>query len=376
MTAAALAMTSPAVAADLNVGVILSLTGPAASLGIPARNTVDLWPKEIAGRKVSVTVLDDGSDPGAATTAARKLTSENKVDVIVGPSITPTALAVMQVAEETGTPVLTLAGGGAIVEPMQGPRRWMFKMPPSEAIPLQMILDDMKRNNQSKLGIVGVSNAYGQTFIDVAQGMTAKHGVTIVATERFNPTDPSFASQALKIQAARPEAILIAAVGTPGATPQIELRRRGFTGTIYQTQAIANADYLRVGGKDVEGTMFPVSPLLVAEQLPDTNPIKPVALEYVKAYEGRHGAKSRSLFGGMAWDAQLFLKTALKDADTAASGTAEFRKALRDRLERTRELVVTQGIYTLSSTDHNGADARSQVMVRIESGDWRYVEGR
>jgi len=301
--------------ADINIGVILSLTGPAASLGIPERNTVELWPKEIAGQKIHVTILDDASDPGAATTAARKLTAENKVDVIVGPSITPTSLAVMQVAEETGTPVLTLAGGGAIVEPMTGPRRWMFKMPPSEVIPLQMILDDMRRSRKTRLAIVAVGSAYGQTFLDVAKSLVEKYGVSIAVTERFNPTDPSFASQALKIVAAKPDAVFIAAVGTPGATPQIELKRRGFDGAVYQTQAIANADFLRVGGKEVEGALLPVSPLLVAEQLPDTNSVKPVALNYLKMYEGKYGPQSRSLFGGMAWDAHLFIQAALKDGE-------------------------------------------------------------
>lgn len=373
--AAVATLYASAASADINIGVILSLTGPAASLGIPARNTVELWPKEIDGQKVHVTILDDASDPGAATTAARKLTAENKVDVIVGPSITPTSLAVMQVAEETRTPVLTLAGGGAIVMPMTGPRRWMFKMPPNEVIPLEMIFEDMQRSKKTKLAIVAVSNAYGQTFLDVAKDLVGKYDVSIVAVERFNPTDPSFASQALKITAARPDAVFIAATGTPGATPQIELKRRGFAGTIYQTQAIANADFLRVGGKEVEGALFPVSPLLVAEQLPDANPVKAVALQYLKLYEGKHGQSSRSLFGGMAWDAHLFIQAVLKDASTqAASGTPEFRVALRDRLEQIKELVVTQGVYTLSPTDHNGADSRSQVMVRIENGGWRFVE--
>ena len=372
--AVAVLLQASAASADINVGVILSLTGPAASLGIPAKNTVDLWPKEFAGETINLTILDDASDPSAATTAARKLTSENNVDVIVGPSITPTSLAVMQVAEETGTPIVTLAGGGAIVEPMTGPRRWMFKMPPSEAIPLRMIFEDMQRDGKTKLAVIAVSNAYGQTFLDVAEKLAGEYGISIVAAERFNPTDPSFTSQALKIQAARPDAVFIAAVGTPGATPHIELKRRGFTNTIYQTQAIANNDFLRVGGKDVDGTLFPVSPLLVAEQLPDSDPIKRVALDYVGPYEQKYGAGSRSLFGGMAWDAQLFIQAAVGEAlATAPPGTPEFRKALRNRLEQIRELVVTQGVYTLSPADHNGADERSQVMVEIENGAWRYV---
>ncbi|WP_050418950.1 ABC transporter substrate-binding protein [Bradyrhizobium tropiciagri] len=361
--------------AEVKIGVILSLTGSSASLGIPARNTVDLWPKEIGGQAVQVTILDDASDPGAATTAARKLTAENAVDVIVGPSITPTSLAIMQVAEETGTPALTLAGSSAIVDPPTGPRRWMFKLPPNEAIALHRILGNMQQNQKTKLGVVAVSNAYGQTFLDVASKIAAMYNVSIIATERFNPTDPSFASQALKIVAARPDAVFIAATGTPGATPQIELKRRGFAGTIYQTQAIANADFLRVGGKDVEGTLFPVAPLLVAEQLPDTNPIKKVALEYLKAYERKYGEKSRSLFGGVAWDAQLIIQAAIKQAlGKAAPGTREFRQALRDSIEQLRDLVVTHGVYSFSTIDHNGADERSQVMVEIRDGNWLYVE--
>jgi branched-chain amino acid transport system substrate-binding protein len=356
------------------VGVILSLTGPAASLGVPARNTVNLWPKKIGGQDVVLTVLDDGSDPGAATSAARKLTSEEHVDVIVGPSVTATALAIMQVAQETGTPVMTLAGGGAIVSPMNEPRRWMFKMPPAEEIPLRMILKDMQAKGKSRLAVVAVSNAYGETFLKVLRELAPKAHVSIVGVERFNPNDLTFTSQAIKLVASQPDAVFIAAVGTPGATPHIELVRRGFTGTIYQTQAIANNDFLRVGGSDVEGALFPASPLLVAEQLPDGNAIKPVALDYLKVYEGQYGKGSRSLFGAMAWDARLFLERAIvKASATATPGTDAFRSALRDALETASELVVTQGVYSLSPQDHNGADERSQVMVAITKGGWSLV---
>lgn len=361
--------------ADIKVGVILSLTGPAASLGIPARNTVELWPKEIAGQKLQVTILDDASDPGAATTAARKLTSENNVDVIVGPSTTPTSLAMMQVADETGTPTLTLAGSSAIVNPPTGARRWMFKLPPNEEIALDRILGDMQRKHKTKLAVVAIANAYGQTFADVAASIASKYNVTIVSTERFNPTDPSFASQALKIVAGRPDAVFIAATGTPGATPQIELMRRGFGGLIYQTQAIANADFLRVGGKDVEGTLFPVAPLLVAEQLPDSNPVKKVALDYLSRYEAKYGKNSRSLFGGVAWDAQLIIQAALPKAlEKAQPGTREFRTVLRDSIEQLQNLVITHGVFNLSPTDHNGADERSQVLVAIKHGAWVYAD--
>jgi len=361
--------------ADIRVGAILSLTGPAASLGIPARNTIAVWPQEIAGQKVVMNVLDDGSDPTASTVAARKLSSEQNVDVFVGPSVTPTSMAAMQVAAETSTPMLSLAGGGALVTPMDDVRRWIYKMPPSEAIPLKMIFQDMKQRHQNKLAIVAMSNAYGQTFVDVANKLAASEGINIVAVERFSGTDTSFVSQAIKLLGVKPDAVLIAAAGTPAAMPQLELAKRNYKGQIYQTQAVANNDFLRVGGQALEGTRMPVSPLLVAEQLPDSNPVKSVALRYVAAYKAKYGNEQPSLFGGMAWDAFLQLEHAVPIALKKANpGTPEFRKALRQALEDIHELVLTQGVYTMSPTDHNGADERSQVMVEIKDGAWRYVK--
>lgn len=361
--------------ADIKVGVVLSLTGPGASLGIPAKNTVAMWPKEIAGQKLNVIVLDDASDPTASTVAARKLTQEEQVDVLVGSSITPTSLAVMQVAGETQTPVITLAGSDAIVLPAEGHRRWAFKMPPGEAVPLKMIFDRMKANKQQRLAIAAVANAYGQTFVDVAQKMAAGSGIEIVGVERFAATDTSFVAQAIKLGAANPDAVLIAAAGTPAALPHLELKKRNFAGTIYQTQAVANNDFLRIGGKEVDGALLPVSPLLVTEQLPDSNPVKAVANVYVTKFEALHGAGSRSLFGAMAWDAMAIVEKAAPAAlKQAKPGTPEFRKALRDTIETLRDVVLTQGVYSLSPADHNGADRRSQVMVRIDNGKWRYAE--
>lgn len=372
--AVALALGSTSALAEVNVGVILSQTGPGASLGIPARQTVSLWPTEIAGEALKVTVMDDRSDPTAAATAARQLMEDRKVDIIIGPSITPTSLSALQAAGEGKTPIFTLAGGKSIVEPLEGARTWAFKMPPDEGIPVSILLEHMKSQGYKRLGIVAVANSYGEVFAEVMRQMAPEYGVEVIGTESFNPTDTSFVAQSLKLMAAQPDAIFIAAVGTPGAMPHVELVRRGYKGQIYQTQAIANNDFLRIGGKEVEGALFAVSPLLVAEQLPDDNPVKAVATDYIQRYEAVHGEGSRSLFGAMAWDAMAFLEDALPKAlEKAQPGTPEFRAALRDALQSTNELVVSQGVYSMSPTNHNGADQRSQVLVRIENGGWKYA---
>ena len=361
--------------ADVKVGVILSLTGPAASLGIPEQQTITMWPTEVAGQKLAVTVLDDASDPTAASVAARKLISEYNVDILVGPSVTPTALAAMQVAGEVKVPMISLSGGGAVVLPQTGARTWAFKMPPSEEIQLNVIFDSMKKKGEKTLSIIATNNAYGQVFIDEAKKVAPSAGIEIVSVERFGATDTSFVSQALKIKEKNPDAVFIAAAGTPAAMPQIELKNRGYSGTQYQTQAVANNDYLRVGGKALNGTLVTVAPLLVAEQLPDDNVIKPVALSYVEAFEKKYGKGSRSLFGGMAWDAALLLEQAIPVAlKSAKPGTPDFRLALRNALENDiKDVVLTEGVYTMSADDHNGADARSQVLVEIQDGAWKYV---
>jgi branched-chain amino acid transport system substrate-binding protein len=360
--------------ADVNIGVILSLTGPGASLGIPAENTIKLWPTELGGQKINLFVLNDATDTTTAAKNATRLITEEKVDAIVGPSITPTSLAVIDVAARSGVPVISLAGGGAIVEPQDGPRRWAFKMAPTETISINAVLDHMARHKATSLATIGFATSYGEGFLKAIERLAPARGVKIVASEKYAQTDTSATSQVLKLMAANPDAVYIFAAGTPGALPQVELARRGYKGLVYQTQGVANADFLRIGGKELDGSFMTVAPVLVADQLPDANPVKAPGVDYVKRYEARYGAGSRSLFGATAWDAQLWLGAAIPVAlKKGAPGSAEFRLALRDALEGLKEFVGAQGVFNLSATDHNGVDARSQVMVKVEAGQWKLV---
>ena len=174
--------------------------------------------------------------------------------------------------------------------------------------------------------------------------------------------------QILKIVAANPDAVLIGASGSPAATPQKELVARGYKGKIYQTHGVANPDFLRVVGKDGNGSILPCGPMLVYEQLPGDNPIKKSAAEYITKYEAKFG--TRSTFGGHAWDAYLLLSQAIPAAlKRAKPGTKEFRAALRDALENDK-VVATHGVFTMSLGDHNGLDNRARVMLKIEDGKW------
>ena len=373
-TAATLAFASQAAQAEIHIGVILSLTGPGASLGIPEEQALKLWPDTMAGKKVKFTVLNDGTDTTTATKNAQKLITEDKVDAILGASLTPTSLAVVEVAGAAKVPVISLAGGGAIVNPQDGPRKWAFKLSPTETISATMVMQHMQAKGAKTMATIGIATSYGEGFLKATEGIAAAKNIKIVATERYNQTDQSVTAQTLKILAANPDAVYIFSAGTPGALPHAELVKRGYKGLIYQTQGVANNDFLRVGGKDLEGGYMTVAPVLVAEQLPDSNPTKKPGLDFVKRFEGKYGPGTRSLFAGTAWDALLLLQQAASvSLKKAQPGTPEFRSALRDALENTQNFVASEAVYNMSPTDHNGVDQRSQVMVRIQDGKWKLV---
>ncbi|WP_153147076.1 ABC transporter substrate-binding protein [Dechloromonas sp. H13] len=361
--------------ADLNVGVTLSATGPAASLGIPEKNTIDLLPKTIAGQKVNYIVLDDASDTTTAVKNARKLIGENKVDVLIGSTTTPNSLAMIDVAAESETPMIAMAAAARIVEPMDAKRKWVFKTPQNDAQMSTAILEHMTSNNVKTVAYIGFSDAYGEGWWNEFSKLAEVRKIKVVANERFNRTDTTVTGQTLKILAAKPDAVLIGGAGTPAALPQRSLKEKGYKGIVYQTHGVANNDFLRVCGKDCEGTVLPTGPVLVAAQLPADNPVKKSATEYVNRYEAAYGRGSVTAFGGYAWDAGLLLANAVPEAlKKGQPGTKEFRAALRDALESTKDLPASHGVFNMSPNDHLGFDQRARVMVKVENGTWKLVK--
>ena len=372
---AAVAGFSTAAWADVNVGVTVSATGPAASLGIPERNTIALMPREIAGQNINYIVLDDASDTTAAVTNTRKLISENKVDIVLGSTTTPNSLAMIDAVTESKTPMISMAASASIVEPVDAKKRWVFKTPQNDIMMALAIAEHMAASGVKTAAYIGFSDAYGEGWAREFSKALELKKIQLVANERFSRTDTSVTGQVLKIMGAKPDAVLVGGSGTPAALPQKALKERGYAGKYYQTHGVANADFLRVGGKDVEGTLLPAGPVLVAAQLPASNPVRKSALEYIDAYEKAHGKGSVSTFGGHAWDAGLLLKAAVPVAlNKAQPGTPEFRAALRDALEGTKNVAGAHGIFNMSPTDHLGLDQRARVMVKIENGTWKYQE--
>jgi branched-chain amino acid transport system substrate-binding protein len=371
---AAALLASAGASADINVGVTLSATGPAASLGIPEKNTIALMPKTIGGEKVNYIVLDDASDTTNAVTNARKLVTESKVDVLIGSTTSPNSLAMIDVAAENQTPMISMAASSRIVEPMDAKRRWVFKTPQNDIMMALAIAQHMADNGVKTVGFIGFADAYGEGWLQEFGKAAGLKGIQVVATERYNRTDSSVTGQVLKLVGANPQAVLVAGSGTPAALPQKALKERNYGGRIYQTHGVANNDFLRVVGADGEGTLLPSGPVLVAAQLPATHPAKKSALEYVTAYEAKFGKGSVSTFGAHAWDAGILMKAAIETVlkKNVQPGTPAFRAALRDALEGAKEVAGAHGIFNMSANDHNGLDQRGRVMVKIQKGAWVY----
>ena len=359
--------------AQIKVGLPLATTGPAASLGIPERNTATLFPATIAGQKVEYIVLDDASDTTNARKNVERLTSEDKVDVIIGPSTSPTTLAVVEVAAKTQTPMISLGAAVRIVQPMDDQKRWAFKTPYNDSIVAEATVLDMVKNGVKTLGHIGYNEAYGESWFIELKKATDKHGVQIVDTEQYNPKDTTVTAQILKIVAANPQAVLIVGAGTPAVLPQAALIERGYKGRIYQTAGVVNNDFLRVGGKNVEGVLLAAGPVIVVDELPGSNPAKKVGVDYKQLYEAKFGAGTVATFGANAWDAMLILQRAIPEAlKKAKPGTVEFRTALRDAIEAVRDLPTTHGMINMTAADHNGYSPEAPVIITVRDGKWAY----
>ena len=354
--------------ADLTIGVSLPMTGAASSLGIPMSNQVKLWPTQVAGEKLNVLLLDDAGDPSKGVDNARRFVQAN-ADLVMGSIVTPVAVTMAQFLNEAQTPQFALA-------PMMlpaGKDAWSFRLAQSTTLMAGVVLDHMRRSGVKTFGVLAYSDAYGEGWLaEINRLLALQGGPKVVAVERFARTDATVTGQALKLASANPEAILVVASGGGAAMPQRGLVERGYKGKVYQTHATASRDFLRLGGKDVEGALVAAGPSVVAEQLPASHPSKAAAMDFAKRYEGAYGAGSRAIFAASAYDLIVLLNKAVPKALKAGKpGTQAFRTALRDAVEQLGPVPVANGVMNFTREDHWGHTGHSGLMLKVSGGDWK-----
>ena len=304
---------------------------------------------------------------------AKKLMSENNVDALIGPSTTPNAVAMLEFIAEGQTPLLATVGSSNVVEPLDAKRRWVYKTTQNDDLIAEALLEHMTRHGVKTLGFIGLNDAYGENWYKVFGALAEKAGIRIVANERYARSDSSVTGQTLKLIAAKPDAVLVVGVGATGVLPQATLFDQGYKGKLYQTHGVATEDFIRLGGAKVEGTVLAAGPMLVIDEIPDSNPIKRVSLDYINAYQKLYGNRPAT-FGANTFDSGILLARALPvAAKKAKPGSVEFRTALRDALEAEKEVVGCQGVFNMSPANHNGMDRRARVLVTVSGGKFRLL---
>ncbi len=372
---ALLASVSASSAADITVGFVTSLSGPGASIGIPYEKGVLAghgFAAKVGDVNIKLIRLDDASDPAAATRDARKLVEEEKVDVLMGTSGVPGTVAMAVVAAETKTPMISLTPAS---QPQSANGQWMISIPQPPPLMVAAVIEKMKAAGVKKAAYIGFSDSWGDLVYDATMKDTAGSPIKVVTNERYARADTSVAGQTLKIIAAHPDAVITGGSGTPGALPYLALAERGYKGGLYGTHALINPDFVRVGGKAVEGVICPTGPVIVAEQLPDSNVTKKVSLAFRDAYQKANNAPTTDAFSAYAFDGWLVMVDAAKRALAKAQpGTAEFREAFKEAMETTKEVIGTHGVYNFKPGSYFGVDERARVLVKLEDGKWKLID--
>jgi branched-chain amino acid transport system substrate-binding protein len=374
LAAAALALAAPAAMAQVKVGVITSATGTTAFVGIPQKNTVALLPKKVGDLSIEYIVYDDASDPTQTVQLGKKLLSDQRIDALIGPSGSPNAMGLLEPMAGSGTPMLAPVGTAAVVLPMDAQKRWVFKTHPNDDVVSAGLIAAMAKRGVKTVGFIGYNDPYGENWYKTFAPMAQKAGIAVVANERYARQDTSVTGQVAKLIAARPEAVLVAGVAAGAALPHMQLVDAGYKGTIYHTHGSASGAFTQIGGKKVDGALIVGPMLLVLDEIADSVPVRKVAAEFVASYEKQFGNRP-PIFGAGVYDAGLLLASAIPEAAKKGKpGTPEFRAALRDALESTRDMVTSQGIVSLSAQDHSGFDQRGQALITVRDGKFVLVK--
>jgi branched-chain amino acid transport system substrate-binding protein len=362
---------SGAAQAQIKLGAIMSISGPGAAMGVGYKAAFDFFPNEIAGQKVEYIIRDDATDASTGFTIAQKMISEDHVDAFIGPSLTATDAAVAPLANQAHVPMIAMApyDYDAAKQP--------YTFNDAQPLPLMVsvVFKYMQQHEIKDIGFIGFSDGWGDQVLAGTKIAAQADGMTILADERYARTDTSVEAQVLKLISVHPQAVMMGNSATPAALPVVALRHRGFKGGIYGNHGIVSPAFIKVGGAAAEGVIADTSPLVVYDQLPDGNVIKPVATAFMKDYAAKFGPQSVNPFAGYSYDAMLLLKAAIPAAlEAGKPGTEAFRVALRDALEKTHELVGVSGVYNMTPTNHNGQDARAAVLVEVKDGAWRAIQ--
>ena len=373
---AALAGGVPGLAQEAyRIGAIFSITGPGSSLGIPERDTALMLEADINSRgglrgpdgklhPLKIVVYDDASDETRAVLAAKKLIDEDRVTAIVGTTLSGTSLAILDTVQKAAVPLVSCAAAAKIVEPA-AERKWVFKTPQSDALIVGALVDHLRAKGLTRVGWLNVDYAFGQLGWIEFEKAAQRAGLTVVANEKFGQKDADMTAQLTRVKAANPQAVVVWSIPPSASLATRNYGDLGIKAPLFQSHGVGNKKYIELAGPAANGVVFPAGKLLVADQLADGDPQKPVLVAYARDFEAKFGP--RNTFGGHAWDAVQLVARAMERAGTD-------RAAVRAAIESTRNFVGISGIFDFSPADHNGLDRRAVTMIQIADGQWKVAK--
>jgi branched-chain amino acid transport system substrate-binding protein len=370
-TAAALVAATTLAQAQIKIGSVLSVTGPASFLGDPEKKTLEIYVADInanggiAGKKIELIVYDDGGDPNQARTFATRLIEQDKVDALLAGSTTATTMAIIPLAEDAQIPLINFAGAVQAVSPV---KKWNFKTPHTDLMACEKIFADMKKRGTTKIAMISGTDAFGKSMRDQCMTVTGKYGIEVLHEETYGPRDSDMTPQLTNIKAkAEVQAVLNPGFGQGPAIVTRNYKQLGIAAPLYQSHGVGSKQFIELATPAAaEGVRLPAAALLVAEKLPDSDPQKKVVVGYKKTYEAKTG-QAVSTFGGHAYDGLMILVEAMKRA-----GGADKAK-VRNEIEKTKNFMGTAGVVNMSPTDHLGLDLSAFRMLEIKNGDWTLV---
>ena len=370
-TVAALAFAQPA-SAQIKIGSVLSVTGPASFLGDPEKKTLEMYVDQINakggvnGQKLQLIIYDDAGNANSAKTFATRLIEEDKVVAMIGGTSTGATLAMIPVFEDAQVPFISLAGAIQIVEPV---RKWVFKTPHTDKMACQKIFADLKARNLTTVGMISGTDAFGKSMRDQCVAVAPQDGIKIAHEETYGPRDSDMTPQLTNVKnTAGVQAVVNPGFGQGPAIVTRNYKQLGITLPLYESHGVASKQYIELAGAAAEGVRLPAAALLIADKLPANDPQKPVVVNYTKEYEAKTG-QAVSTFGGHAYDGLMILVQAMQRAKSAEPAK------VRDEIEKTKGFVGTGGIVNMSLTDHMGLDLSAFHMLEIKNGDWTLVPG-
>jgi branched-chain amino acid transport system substrate-binding protein len=364
-----------ALAADpIKLGAFFDLTGAGSAIGTPTKLVAEMVVKKIngeggiSGRPLELVIADDEGDPTKAAIIAKKFIESDKVVAIIGPTRTDTGMAAKPIIEQMKVPTFMCVGGDPVVT--VPPFRWTFKSPQRTSVAAKKSYDYLRKRGFQKIGIITSADGFGRDGKNWLEKLAPDYGLKIIIGESFQATDNDMTTQLIKIKAASPEAIICWTIGKAGSIVAKNVKQLAILAPLFQCHGLPDPIYIKLAGEASEGNIMPSTKLMVASQLPDSDPQKKVILEFIRLYKDVYQYDRQfpiNTHSGYAWDAIYIVANAMKKAGTN-------NEKLREMIENTKGYVGVSGIYNITAEDHNGLGTDSMVMVQIGGGQWKMLE--